>query len=228
MTEFLLALGAFLALHSIPALPAIRERLISHLGGAIYFSLYSAVSIVLLGWVFYAALSVDYVPLWEPAPWQAWATLIAAPIGVFLVLAGLFSINPLSISIRQGDEPGAVVAITRHPVLSGFALWALGHLIANGDLRSLILFGGFALFALGAMPMLEKRARRRLKDAWHREAAKTSILPLAALLRGRARITADAPLAVAALATVVTTTWLLSGGHAVLFHADPLLLATAF
>ncbi|OHV79796.1 NnrU family protein [Ensifer sp. LCM 4579] len=228
MTEFLLALGAFLALHSIPALPAIRERLISHLGRATYFSLYSAVSIVLLGWVFHAALNVDYIPLWEPAPWQAWATLIAAPIGVFLVLAGLFSINPLSVSIRQGDDPGAVVAITRHPVLWGFALWALGHLIANGDLRSLILFGGFALFALGAMPMLERRARRRLNDAWHGQAAKTSILPLAALLRGRARITVDAPLAVAALATVVTTAWLLSGGHAVLFQADPLLLATTF
>ncbi|HXV29691.1 MAG TPA: NnrU family protein [Sinorhizobium sp.] len=228
MAEFLLALFVFLLLHSVPAMPAVRERLINRLGRAAYFSLYSLVSILVLGWVFYAALWVDYISLWEPAAWQAWVTLVAAPVGVFLVLAGLFSVNPLSASVRQGKEPGAVVAITRHPVLWGFAIWALGHLVANGDLRSLILFGGFALFALGSIPMLEKRARRRLGEVWQRQAAATSILPFAAVLSRRSRLSGDAPLALAALATAVLTLWLLAGGHAALFYADPLLLATAF
>ncbi|ACP24772.1 probable NnrU protein [Sinorhizobium fredii NGR234] len=227
MLQFLLALLVFLLLHSIPAMPAIRERLIARLGRATYFSLYSIVSILVLGWVFYAALNVDYIPLWDPTAWQAWVTLIAAPTGVFLVLAGLFSVNPLSASIRQGAMPGAVVAITRHPVLWGFAIWALGHLVANGDLRSLILFGGFALFALASIPMLEKRARRRLGEKWSQEAAATSILPFAAVLTGRARVTGDWPLALAAVSTAALTLWLLAGGHAVLFYADPLVLATA-
>lgn len=228
MLQFLLALFAFLALHSIPAIPAVREQLIGFLGRATYFSLYSVVSIVLLGWVFYAALNVDYIPLWEPAAWQAWVTLIAAPAGLFLVLAGLLSVNRLSVAVRQGKRPGAIVTITRHPVLWGFALWALGHLVANGDLRSLILFGGFALFALASIPMLEKRARRRLGEEWSREVATTSILPFTAVLSGRTRIRGDWPLALAAVSTAALTLWLLAGGHAALFYADPLLMATAY
>ncbi|OAP35127.1 NnrU family protein [Sinorhizobium glycinis] len=228
MAEFLLALFVFLVLHSIPAIPAIRGRLISLLGRAAYFSLYSLVSIVVLGWVFYAALNVDYIPLWEPAAWQAWMTLLAAPVGVFLVVAGLFSVNPLSVSIRQGQRPGAIVSVTRHPVLWGFTIWALGHLVANGDLRSLILFGGFALFALGTIPMMERRARSRLGDQWQRLAGETSILPFAALFHGRTPLSGDAPLVIAAAGTAVLTLWLLAGGHAALFYADPLVLATAF
>jgi len=228
MVEFLLALFAFLILHSLPAIPAIRERLISVLGRAAYFSLYSLVSVLVLGWVFYAALNVDYIPLWEPSAWQAWVTLLAAPVGVFLVLAGLFSVNPLSVSIRQGQRPGAIVSATRHPVLCGFAIWAFGHVVANGDLRSLILFGGFALFALGSIPMMEKRARRRLGEQWQRQSEKTSIIPFAALFTGRTALTGDAPLAVAAGVTAALTFWLLAGGHAALFYADPLVLATAF
>lgn len=227
MAEFLLALFVFLILHSIPAIPAIRERLLFLLGRAGYFSLYSLASILALAWVLYAALDVDYIPLWQPAAWHAWVTLIAAPAGVFLVLAGLFSVNPLSISIRQGQRPGSIVSVTRHPVLWGFAIWALGHLVANGDVRSLILFGGFALFALGTIPMIEKRARRRLGDQWQRQSAKTSILPFAALFTGRTLLSGDTPIAIATVATAVLTLWLLAGGHAALFYADPLLLATA-
>jgi uncharacterized membrane protein len=59
MLQFLLALVVFLLLHSIPAMPAIRAWLIDRLGRAAYFSLYSLVSILVLGWVFYAALNVD-------------------------------------------------------------------------------------------------------------------------------------------------------------------------
>ncbi len=75
--------------------------------------------------------------------------------------------------------------------------------------------------------MIEKRARRRLGDQWHRQSAKTSILPFAALLTGRTPVSGDAPIAIATVATAVLTLWLLAGGHAALFYADPLLLATA-
>ena len=62
-------------------------------------------------WVMHAALQLDFIPLWDPAAWQAWVTFVLAPLGIFLVLAGLFSENALSISIYQGNErPGAVVA----------------------------------------------------------------------------------------------------------------------
>ena len=75
-------MGLFLALHSIPTVPSIRQHLISWLGRRLYLILYSLASLVSLGWVFYAALGLDYVELWPPAAWQGWIVLIAAPIAL--------------------------------------------------------------------------------------------------------------------------------------------------
>lgn len=222
MLELVAALLLFVALHSIPAVPAVRGRLIAAVGRPTYFGAYSVVSLMMLGWVFYAALSVDYIPLWDVAPWQAHVTFLAAPIGLFFVLAGLLSVNPMSISVRQGQVPGAIVRITRHPVLIGFLFWSLGHVVPNGDLRSVILFGGLALFSLGGMAMAEKRARKRLGDAWNTTAAGSATVPFAAILSGKTRIAVDKPMLLAAMLTGLSVWWLLVGGHATLFGADPM------
>lgn len=222
MMQLLAALSLFVALHSVPAVPAVRGRLITTIGRSVYFGGYSLVSVVTLVWVFYAALGVDYVPLWDTAPWQAHVTFLAAPLGLFFVLAGLLSVNPLSVSIRQGEKPGAVIRLTRHPVMVGFLFWSLGHLVPNGDLRSLVLFGGFALFSLGGIAMSEKRARRRLADNWRLKSQASSIVPFAAVLSGRARLAVDGPMLLAIAFTALTVWWLLAGGHALLFGADPM------
>jgi len=221
VTEFLAAFAVFLALHSIPATPAVRAGIISGIGRRTYFVAYSAASLLALAWLFAAALKLDYVPLWDLRPWHAAITFVLAPLGGFLVIAGLISPNPLSITVRSSERPGAVVGITRHPVLLGFAIWAAGHIIANGDLRSILLFGGFALFAIGAIPMIEKRAKRRLGSRWENLAAPTSILPFRAFLAGR-RPAFDVPLVASILLTGILVGWLLfGGGHALLFGADP-------
>lgn len=226
MTEFVIAFAVFLALHSVPAIPAIRGRLIATLGRRLYLGLYSLASIAAIVWLFYAALRMDYVELWEPAPWQAMVTLVAAPVGVFFVLAGLFSGNPFSITLRSGEAPaGAIVAITRHPVLWGFSFWALGHLVPNGDLRSLLLFGGLALFSVAGFFMLDRRARRRLPGDWRGQTATAPLLPFAAILAGRAPLRIDRETVAAFVLTALITLWLLAGGHLFLFSADPLLLA---
>ncbi|MGV1793527.1 NnrU family protein [Rhizobium sp. A37_96] len=225
MVQFLSAFSAFLLMHSLPAVPAVRGRLIRRFGRRAYLGLYSLVSIVLLAWLSHAALAIDYIPLWEPAPWQAWITLVAAPVGIFFVLAGLFSRNPLSISIRSGDGAGSVTAITRHPVLWGFSLWSAGHIVPNGDLRSLILFGGFTAFSLAGLFLLDRRARKRLGTDWKTAAAGTSVLPFVAILSGRAHFGIDGAMTSAALVAAALTAWLLGGGHGQLFGVEPLLLA---
>lgn len=228
MTQFLFAMGLFLALHSVPAVPAIRQTLVSRLGRRPYLLVYSLVSLASLGWVFSSALALDYVELWSPAPWQAWIALVVTPLALFLLIAGLISPNPASISFRQGNaQPGAIVAITRHPVLWGFLLWSASHVLANGDLRSLMLFGMLGLFAGLGIVMTERRSRRRLGPEWPGLAATTSILPFAAIASGRTRARLDLPMLIALVATLLITTWLLWGGHAALFGADPLALAAS-
>ena len=225
MTEVFMAFAFFLVLHSIPALPPMRASLVGLVGHRAYIALYSIASVIALAWLFRAALQLDYVEVWAPAPWQAWVTLVLAPIGIFLVLAGLFSANPFSISFRKTrDNADAIVGVTRHPVLWGFLFWSLAHLAPNGDLRSLLLFGGLALFSAFGFLMLEKRAKKRWGARWEALSGNSSVLPFAAILGGRASLRLDAPIAAAVLAAVLVTAWLLLGGHAALFGADPLLL----
>lgn len=226
MTQFIVSLLVFLGLHSIPAIPAIRQRLVARLGRVPYLALYSLVSLAALAWVFHAALQLDYVELWPPSAWQAWFSLILSPVALFLLIAGLISANPVSISFRRADTgPGAVVSISRHPVLWGSLLWALGHVLSNGDLRSLLLFGAFALFSLFGMLMAERRHRRRQPERFAALARTTSVMPFVAIARGRAHLRIDLPMMIAALAAIVLTAWLLLGGHAALFGADPLAMA---
>lgn len=228
MTTFLLAIALFLALHSVPAIPAIRQRLVATLGRRAYLIAYSIVSLLSLAWVFQAALALDYVELWAPAAWQAWIALLLVPIALFLLIAGLFSPNPLSVSFRRGEaRAGAIVSITRHPVLWGFALWALGHVIANGDLRSLLLFGVLGLFAILGMVMTERRSRRRLGSDWAAATNASSILPFVAIAQGRARLAVDRTMLVALIVAALITWALLMRGHADLFGVDPLAMATS-
>lgn len=228
MIQFILAFALFLALHSVPAIPAIRQGLVARLGRRLYLALYSIASIASLGWVFQSALALDYLELWPPAAWQAWLSLVLVPIAMVLLIAGLASSNPLSITFRRGsDRPGAIIAITRHPVLWGFVLWAASHVLANGDVRSLMLFGALGLFAVFGMVMTDRRNRRRLGPDWTRLSETSSVLPLAAMLAGRSRLRLDLPLGIGIVGATLITAWLLLGGHAALFGADPLVLATS-
>ncbi|MGO7259104.1 NnrU family protein, partial [Rhizobium brockwellii] len=81
-------------------MPAVRAGVISQVGKPVYLISYSVVSTAALVWLFSAALALDYVPLWDLQPWHAAATFVLAPLGGFLVLAGLFSENPLSVAAR--------------------------------------------------------------------------------------------------------------------------------
>ncbi|SMC73325.1 NnrU family protein [Rhizobium sp. RU36D] len=222
MTELLVSLAVFLLLHSLPAMPQARAVIIASVGRKTYLATYSAVSIIVMLWVLKAALSSDYIPLWDAAAWQAQVTLVSAPAGLFLVLAGLFSANPASVTLRGGQQWGAITAVTRHPVLWGFILWSLGHLAPNGDLRSLILFGGLGMFSVAGLVVLDRRARRRLGNGWSEVAATTSLVPFAAIFSGRSRPSVDTPMILALCITAAITGWLLTSGHATLFGADPL------
>jgi uncharacterized membrane protein len=114
------------------------------------------------------------------------------PLVCLLVAFGVAAPNPLSFASRahQGfdpDRPG-IAGITRHPLLWALLLWSASHLLPNGDLAHVLLFGGFAVFALVGMAAMDRRFRRTLgKAEWERLARRTSLVPLAALAGGRWR-----------------------------------------
>ncbi len=225
MTEFILALIAFLAAHVVPAIPALRAPLVAGLGRRVYLTLYSILSLALLAWVIVAVRRAPYLPLWDPAPWQWWATLLVMPFALFLLVGGLAESNPLSVGIRRipaGWGPSGVTAITRHPVLWGFCLWALAHIPPNGDAVALILFGGMAVFALAGMAMGDVRARRRLGDAWEDHAREAPFAPFGSAASWRSLARPPARLVLLALASAALFAWFLLDGHAWLIGLDPL------
>ncbi|MUO85295.1 NnrU family protein [Agrobacterium vitis] len=223
MSQVCLALAAFLLLHSVPAIPTLRGRLTDTLGLRGYLLSYSATSVALLIWVLHAAWSTEYVEIWQPDPRNALANLVLSPLGLFMVTAGLISPNPASVSFSPGTTPGAITTITRHPVLWGFLLWSFGHVLANGDARSLLVFGGLGVFSIIGIFVVEKRAQFRLGGEWPLIAQSTSVFPLIALFSGRAKLRLDGHLVAALALTLLVTIWLLTGGHAALFGVDPIL-----
>jgi uncharacterized membrane protein len=68
----------------------------------------------------------------------------------------------------------------------GLMLWAAAHIVARGDLKSLVFFGGFLLLAL--VGTLSMDARKRANPDWGRFAAATSHVPFVAIAQGRNRL----------------------------------------
>jgi len=226
ITEFVFALAGFLTLHMVPARPGIRNALISRLGRRRYLAIYSALSIVAIGWLLSAAIRAPVIDLWQPRPWHVVIAIAIMPFAAIFLVAGLATANPLSISLTArpflSERPG-IVAVTRHPVLWGFGLWALVHVLANGDLVAVILFGGLALFAFGGIALVESRAIARLgEQQWRTFARSTSILPMAAILARRARLPRDFRTIVLAVAALAFYAAFLFVGHSVLFGLAPI------
>ncbi|WP_180899621.1 NnrU family protein [Martelella soudanensis] len=226
MTNFLLAILAFLLAHVVPPAPPVRVRLIALLGRRVYLTAYSAVSTLLLVWIVVAARSAPSIYLWYPALWQALVPLIAMPFAFWFIAAGLAAQNRISITFRRSGEAalqGPITAITRHPVLVGFLIWSLAHIPPNGDVVSLILFGGMGLLALAGMPVLDRRARRRLGDAeWVAVRAQTSIVPFLAIVEGRAHFNTDRSFWLWTGLGLALYAWFLLQGHRMLIGVDPL------
>jgi len=189
--EYAAAWAAFLASHAAPVQPPVRAWLVARLGRTGYLAGFVALSLAALAWLVVAAGRAPWVPLWEPAAWQRWVPNLAMPLVCLLIAHALAAPNPLSFGGRAAgfdpDRPG-IAGVARHPLLWALALWSAAHLPPNGDLAHVLLFGGFAVFALAGMRAIDRRLQRqRGMPEWQRLARLSSTLPLAALVSGRWR-----------------------------------------
>ncbi|MEB3421925.1 NnrU family protein [Salipiger marinus] len=181
-TEYTLALTIFVASHFLPRIGGLRDRLIGAVGRRLYFSAYGFLSLTLLVWVIVAAGRAPYVELWPQAPWTRWMPNIAMPIATVLVFCGFGLRNPYTLggkrdAIIDPEKPG-FAAVCRHPLFLALALWAGAHLVPNGDLAHVILFGSFAIMAVAAIPAFDAKARRTLGNGAAPYFGATAILSL--------------------------------------------------
>jgi len=188
--ELIFVFALFFLSHIIPVRPTIREWLIRHIGKALYLAAYSVLSIFLFVWLIVAVGRAPYLPLWPFAPWQLWIPNVAMPFVCLLLAFGMAVPNPLSIASRNDesfdpDHPG-IAGVTRHPMLWAAVLWAIAHIVPNGDLAHVLLFGLFSAFSIVGMLAIDARNQRVLGAAnWRRLSHRTSQFPLAALVGRR-------------------------------------------
>jgi uncharacterized membrane protein len=129
------------------------------------------------------------MPLWSAPAWLR-LILAAAMLPAFLFFAAGLLRNPTAVGgeALAGQQARGIQRITRHPMLWSFALWALVHVIGNGDLASLIFFGTFAISAFLGMPSIDRKLAARNPAAAAELRAETSIIPFGAILAGRNRL----------------------------------------
>ena len=170
-TGFGLAWVFFFLTHTLPIRPPLRTLLVRRLGPRVFTTLYSGLSLLVLVWLVIEAGRAPFVMLWPWYPWQnAVAILVMFPVCVLLCLA-IGRPNPFSFGGTRNAsfnpaQPG-IVRLTRHPLLVALALWAGAHALANGDLAHVLLFGGFALFALAGRRVIDRRRQREMGEQWY-------------------------------------------------------------
>ena len=136
----------FLGTHTLTTMRDLRTRLIASMGEGGYkagYALASLAGLVLIVWGFAHYRATGWIDVWSPPK-----TL--KHINVALML-------PAVILVVASYIRGRIYTTVKHPMLTGVKLWAFGHLLANGDLGGIILFGSFLAWAVFDRISLKRR-----------------------------------------------------------------------
>lgn len=168
-----------------------RPVLVARLSENGFRGIFTLFSLAAMTGMVLAYRAAPYVALWDSHPWGAPLATVLVGLGFILVAFGVTNTNPTageaSTLVQDHQLPvRGMTRITRHPVMMGMILWASAHILANGHLAAVLLFGSLLLTAATGMASLDQKTRARVgDDVWERFAAQTSRLPFAAILRGR-------------------------------------------
>jgi uncharacterized membrane protein len=190
MTSMALAAAFWLGLHFIVAGP-LRLPLVGKLGERPFRGIFSLLSTAGLGWFILAYRVAPWVPLWPTTLTSGWLAFVLVFLGFLLIVVGIGPVN------RTDTHPARMISgklpvygitrVTRHPRLCGVSLWAIAHLLVNGHLAALFMFGALLVTAINGMVSIDRKRRRTLGALWDEFERQTSRLPFAAILTGRTR-----------------------------------------
>ncbi|MDP6377863.1 MAG: NnrU family protein [Pseudomonadales bacterium] len=134
MTFLVLGLVLFIGVHMVPSMGGLKGSLTGKLGATGYQGVYSLLSLAGLGLIIFGMMQAPFENLWVPPA-----------VGGLLC----FGLMAVAVVLYVGAfMPSSIKHFTRHPMLWGTFAWACAHLLANGDLASLLLFAGFGAFAI--------------------------------------------------------------------------------
>ncbi len=145
----ILGLVLFLGVHTLTTQRDLRANLVASMGEGGYkigYALVSLAGLALIIWGFAHYRAGGMINLWYPPKFLKHITVALMLPAVILVAASY---------IR-----GRIYTTLKHPMLAGIKLWAAAHLLANGDLGAIILFGSFLAWAV-----FDRISMKRRNDA---------------------------------------------------------------
>lgn len=191
MPDLIAACAYFLLIHFGVSGTRLRDALTGRLGEQAFRGLFSLASIAGIAWMVYAYRRAPLMPTWGFVAGFRPAAYVLVCIAFLFAVVGILTPSPTQVGMESRLDPAAargMVRITRHPFLWGVGLWALTHLIVNGDAASLILFGTLLVLAIGGTASIDAKRRRAYPEQWPKFARATSSVPFAAIARGDNRL----------------------------------------
>ena len=173
-----LAALAFVGTHFLLSHP-LRAPLVARMGAKGFRGLYSLIAFITLGAMIWCYRKLgDQTPLWLAG--EAWWLTAALVMWIAsILLAGSFIGNPAMPGAPAVQTPKGVLAITRHPMMWSFALWAVTHAALIATPKALLLDGAILFLALAGAAGQDRKKRAMLGERWHEWAAQTAFFPFA-------------------------------------------------
>ena len=155
MVQLLFGLILFLGIHSLQSLaPLVRQQAIARWGALGFKGVYTLISLLGLFLLVqgYGQARLDPVVLWTPPRGMQHATILLMWVAMVLLVA----------TYVRGNQ---IKARLRHPMTLSVKVWALGHLLSNGQLADVLLFGGFLVWSVLVFRAARQRDRQSLHSA---------------------------------------------------------------
>ena len=167
----------FVGLHFLMSHP-LRAPLVRAVGEGPFRGIYSLVALITFGgMIYYYGRIGREPPLWEVSVAQWIVGTLLMWLGSILFV-GSFVGNPaLPGAPGPKGPPAGVLAITRHPMMWGFALWAIVHLAVIAMPKALVFDGAIILLAMVGSVMQDKKKRKLMGETWHEWSAQTAFVP---------------------------------------------------
>ncbi len=158
----------------------LRATLVGTLGATGFLGLYSLVAAGCLVWMYLAFMAAPAGGLGGSGA-IGWAIAMLLTLPALVLFLGSLKGNPAlpapGAEKLAAQAPGGVFAVTRHPMMWGFALWALSHLVLWWSWRTTIVAGAILVLALVGAHLQDRKKRELMGPAWAEWEAKTAFWP---------------------------------------------------
>lgn len=188
--ELALAALVWIGVHVGIAGTALRAAVVSRTSVNVFRGAFTIASVAAIVFLVNAYNGASGEALWAVPGWLT-RVLALAMLPALVLFVGSFTAPSATMAGAEARPPAefrGMQRITRHPMLCGFGIWAAVHILANGTVPAVLLFGAFLVTVVAGIPSIDAKLATRDPVLWDRVRRETSAIPFGAILDGRNRL----------------------------------------